>query len=326
MDLAKIIDETLGNGGNVIIPSFAVGRAQELLYFIREIKEKNLVKSVPDFPVYVDSPLAEQATRIYDGDLRGYADEEAVAIISKGFKPIDFPNLFVTESTEESKALNEDRVPKIIISSSGMCNAGRIRHHLKHNLWRKECSIVFVGYQANGTLGRMILEGLEKVKLFGEEIAVAAKIVNFRGLSAHADRTGLLKWIHSYSPKPQKVFIIHGEASVCGIFADTLKSEGYDAFVPNFQMTYDLLGNSIVDEGIQLAAPEQHLPLRAQATPLRTINNEAKRGKIVSRNYIRLLEASEMLLATIKRNQSLSNRDVSKITDQIRSLTDKLDR
>jgi metallo-beta-lactamase family protein len=164
-ELAQIIDETLGRGGNVVIPSFAVGRTQELLYFIREIKDKNLVKSVQDFPVYVDSPLAKKATTIFCGDLHGYLDEEALQLVGDGTHMFSFPGLHLTESTDESKNLNLDKTPKVIISASGMCDAGRIRHHLKHNLWRPESSVVFVGFQSPGTLGRTLLEGAESVKL-----------------------------------------------------------------------------------------------------------------------------------------------------------------
>ena len=143
-DLARIIDETIGRGGNVVIPSFAVGRTQELLYFIREIKDKGLVKSNPDFAVYIDSPLAKKATSIFTGDLRGYLDEEALELVKDGTHMFTFTNLRMTETSEESKALNLDPTPKVIISASGMCDAGRIRHHLKHNLWRPECAVVFV--------------------------------------------------------------------------------------------------------------------------------------------------------------------------------------
>ncbi|CAN4027060.1 UDP-3-O-acylglucosamine N-acyltransferase, partial [Dysosmobacter welbionis] len=146
-DLAKIIDETIAKGGNVVIPSFAVGRTQELLYFIREIKDKGMVKSDPDFPVYIDSPLAKKATTIFTGDLRGYLDEAALELVQDGTHMFNFTNLRMTETSEESKMLNMDPTPKVIISASGMCDAGRIRHHLKHNLWRPECTVVFVGYQ-----------------------------------------------------------------------------------------------------------------------------------------------------------------------------------
>ena len=152
-ELAEIIDETLGKGGNVVIPSFAVGRTQELLYFIREIKDQGLVKSVPDFPVYIDSPLAKAATTVFCGDLHGYLDEAALELVKDGTHMFSFPNLHLVETTEESRMLNLDKTPKIIISASGMCDAGRIRHHLKHNLWRANSAVVFVGFQSPGTLG-----------------------------------------------------------------------------------------------------------------------------------------------------------------------------
>ncbi len=153
-ELAQIIDETLGKGGNVVIPSFAVGRTQELLYFIRQIKDENLVKSVPNFNVYVDSPLSKAATTIFCGDLRGYLDEEALALVKDGTHMFSFPGLHLTETVDESKNLNLDPSPKVIISASGMCDAGRIRHHLKHNLWRPESAVVFVGFQSPGVRPR----------------------------------------------------------------------------------------------------------------------------------------------------------------------------
>ena len=205
--LAKIIDDTFSKGGNVIIPSFAVGRTQELLYFMREMKRDGMVKSNPNFTVVVDSPLANEATKIFAGDLRGYLDEEALEVVKDGEKLFTFPGLTMTESGEESKMLNMDKSSKVIISASGMCDAGRIRHHLKHNLWREECAIVFVGYQGEGTLGRHLLNGAKQVRLFGEDIAVNATIHNFKGLSSHADRDHLLSWIADFKePKPQHVF------------------------------------------------------------------------------------------------------------------------
>lgn len=309
--LADIFDKTLSGGGNVVIPSFAVGRTQELLYFIREIKERGLVKNNPDFPVYVDSPLAAEATKIYSGDLTGYADEETVRLIKTGFKPISFSNLNISTSVEQSKALNEDGVPKVIISSSGMCEAGRIRHHLKHNLWRQECAVVFVGYQANGTLGRMLLQGIEKVKLFGEEIAVHAHIYNFRALSAHADRTGLLKWINSFETKPQRVFVVHGEQEVCEIFTQSLKKLGYNAYNPNFETVYDLLANKVLEEGVE---PE--------------VRHAQRNGKVrkFSGPFARLMESGKRLVQVIQRNEGGANKDLAKFADQVNSLCDKWDK
>ncbi len=249
-DLAKIIDETLSRGGNVIIPSFAIGRTQGLLYFIREIKEKRLVKD-PGFPVYVDSPLASEASDLYDDDLDIYGDWQTKDILKKGLNPISFPGLTFTDSVEDSKALNYDTTPKVIISSSGMCEGGRIRHHLKHNLWRKECSIVFVGFQANGTLGRILLEGADKVVIHGKEIPVLATIYNFTGLSAHADRKGLLKWINSFDKKPDKVFVVHGEESACDAFVRSLNEIGFSAVAPDFKAIYDLENGELIDPGIE---------------------------------------------------------------------------
>jgi metallo-beta-lactamase family protein len=306
--LADIFDTTLSDGGNVVIPSFAVGRTQELLYYIREIKERGLVKSNPDFPVYIDSPLAAEATKIYSGDLTGYADEETVKLIQSGFQPINFPNLNICASVEESKALNEDKIPKVIISSSGMCEAGRIRHHLKHNLWRPECSIVFVGYQADGTLGRSLINGIDKVKLFGEEISVQAHIHNFRALSAHADRAGLIKWITAFESKPRRVFVVHGEQSVCEAFTENLKQLGFQAYAPNFETAFNLEDNTILDEGIE---PEK-----------RSLRKTSK-GKKFSAPFSRLVEAGRHLLQIIQDNEGGANKDLAKFADQINALCDK---
>lgn len=306
-DLAKVFDETLAAGGNVVIPSFAVGRTQELLYFIREMKAKQLVKSVPDFPVYVDSPLAAEATEIYAGDLTGYADEDTVRVVRDGFRPLQFSNLHICESVEESKSLNEDGVPKVIISSSGMCEAGRIRHHLKHNLWRKECSVVFVGYQANGTLGRILVDGAKQVKLFGEEIAVEARIHNFKALSGHADHKGLLRWIGSFTKKPQRVFVVHGELEICQEFTEELNTLGYHAYAPNFRASADLLSNTILEEGTE--------PARIKA-----------KAKRVQAAFARLVEAGRRLMRVIHENEGGANKDLAKFTDQINALSDKWSR
>lgn len=305
--LAAIIDDTLGRGGNVVIPSFAVGRTQELLYFIREMKEQGMVKSVPGFPVYVDSPLAGEATKIFSGDLHGYLDEEAIEAL-KGGALFQFPGLNITETSEESKALNMDKVPKVIISASGMCDAGRIRHHLKHNLWREESSVVFVGYQGEGTLGRRLLDGVKSVKLFGEEIAVRARIVNFHGLSSHADRDGLLRWIDHFDPKPREVFVVHGDAQVTDIYAQTLRERGFSAHAANYEEVYDLLSGRIMAPGI---VPEPK--------PVRTAGS-------ASPAYRRLEETGRRLMEVIARNRGGANKDLAKFADQLRALIDKWDR
>ncbi|MFC2145541.1 MBL fold metallo-hydrolase RNA specificity domain-containing protein [Actinomycetota bacterium] len=238
-ELAGLIDKTLKKGGNVVIPSFAIGRTQGLLYLIREMKEKGLVKS-SDFPVYVDSPMATRATDLYDDDLHIYGDQETKDIVKNGMNPLDFPNLEFTASVNESKALNYDTTPKVIIASSGMCEGGRIKHHLKHNLWKEDCAVVFVGYQARGTLGRELLDGAERVEIYRDEIAVLATIYNFTGLSAHADREGLLEWVNCFRRKPEKIFVVHGEESVTEAFVGTLEGLGHSAVAPGYEEVHEL--------------------------------------------------------------------------------------
>ena len=307
-DLAQVIDETLGKGGNVIIPSFAVGRTQELLYFIREIKEAHLVHSVPDFPVYIDSPLAREATEIFAGDLTGYLDEEAIALVQGGVDMFKFPGLNMTSTSEESRALNQDMTPKVIISASGMCDAGRIRHHLKHNLWRSECTVCFVGYQAPGSMGARLLDGVEAVRLFGEEIAVRARIVKFDGLSSHADLSGLLEWIGAYAPRPEHVFVVHGDADVAPVFAQNLKDRGFQVHAPEYTECYDLAENRLISAG--------YTPERRKAEPL-------DKG---SAAYQRLENVGLMLQEVIRHNKGGTNKDLGKFADQIRALIEKWDR
>ena len=306
-DLAKIIDETIAKGGNVVIPSFAVGRTQELLYFIREIKDKGMVKSDPDFPVYIDSPLAKKATTIFTGDLRGYLDEAALELVQDGTHMFNFTNLRMTETSEESKMLNMDPTPKVIISASGMCDAGRIRHHLKHNLWRPECTVVFVGYQGEGTLGRTLLEGVKSVKLFGEEIAVHAQIVNFQGLSSHADRNHLLSWIQAIqAPKPQHVFVVHGDREVAPFFAKTIQGLGFTAHAPQYTEVYDLIADKVTEPG--------YLPERKARTT---------GGMRASAAYERLVAVGNMLMESIKRSRGRDNKSLARFADQLRQLLEK---
>ena len=306
-DLAKIIDETIAKGGNVVIPSFAVGRTQELLYFIREIKDKGMVKSDPDFPVYIDSPLAKKATTIFTGDLRGYLDEAALELVQDGTHMFNFTNLRMTETSEESKMLNMDPTPKVIISASGMCDAGRIRHHLKHNLWRPECTVVFVGYQGEGTLGRALLEGVKSVKLFGEEIAVHAQIVNFQGLSSHADRNHLLSWIQAIqAPKPQHVFVVHGDREVAPFFAKTIQGLGFTAHAPQYTEVYDLIADKVTEPG--------YLPERKARTT---------GGMRASAAYERLVAVGNMLMESIKRSRGRDNKSLARFADQLRQLLEK---
>lgn len=221
--LAQIIKNTIQRGGNVIIPSFAVGRTQEVLYAINKYVENNFLKNIK---FYVDSPLASETTKIFEKHTQEY-DKEAKKLIEKGDNPLSFKGLTFIKSSEESIQLNKIQKGAVIISPSGMCDSGRVRHHLKHNLWRKECSIVFVGYEAEGTLGYDILNGKKKVKLFGEEISVNAEIYNLQGLSGHADREGLLKWVEAFKSKPKKIILVHGDKESQESYKELLESKGY---------------------------------------------------------------------------------------------------
>ena len=240
-ELSACIQRTLDRGGNVVIPSFAVGRTQEMLYFIREIKNRGLVTGHSDFPVYVDSPLAIEATSVFLQCDSSYIDEEMQAVIRSGENPLCFPGLRLSVSQEESKAINEDKTPKVIISASGMCDAGRIRHHLKHNLWRPECLVLFVGYQAVGTLGRALHDGAKEVKLFNEEIEVESEIASLPGVSGHADKQGLIAWLEGFSEKPELVFVNHGDPESADGFTACLNNElGYRAFAPYSGTEFDI--------------------------------------------------------------------------------------
>ena len=312
-ELAKVIDRTLGRGGNVVIPAFAVGRTQELLYFMREIKEKNLVTGHGNFPVYIDSPLAIEATRIFRDTSEDCFDADTRALLDAGIDPIAFPGLRVSITSDESRMINSDLTPKVIISASGMCDAGRIRHHLKHNLWRKECTILFVGYQAVGTLGRALVEGIDGVKLFGEEIEVQAEIAQMGGMSGHADREGLLQWIGSFDPKPRRVFVNHGDDAVEDLFVDTLQSLGYTACAPynGAQWALGADGAVCLNEGSrERAASRASTPALSRAQAV----------------FQRLVSAGRRLMRVIEHNEGGANKDLAKFADQINALCDKWDR
>ncbi len=303
-ELAAVLQETFDKGGNVVIPSFAVGRTQEMLYFLRQIKVDRLIKGHEDFLVYVDSPMAVEATGVFQENRLECFDEAAMALVREGINPISFAGLKLSITSEESKAINFCDKPKVIISASGMCEAGRIRHHLKHNLWRPECTILFVGYQSIGTLGRHIIEGAEEVKLFGEPIQVRAKITQMAGLSGHADKEGLIEWLEAFEEKPKKVFVVHGEDSVCVSFAECLKIEhGQRAYAPYSGTEFDLLSNKFLYEA-------EPMMIKKKAKPATGV-------------YARLVAAGQRLMALITKSDGLANKDMAKFADQINSICDK---
>ncbi|MBE6691183.1 MAG: MBL fold metallo-hydrolase [Ruminococcaceae bacterium] len=307
VSLAGYIEAALSRGGNVVIPSFAVGRTQELLYAIREIKQRKLITNT-DFPVYVDSPLAIEATRIFADCDPTYFDKETQALLQAGIDPIGFDGLRLAVSAEESKRINEDSTPKIIISASGMCEAGRIRHHLKHNLWRSQNLILFVGYQAEGTLGRALQEGAEQVRLFGEEIAVRAEIRSLRGTSGHADQRGLLSWVGGFMRKPRIVFLNHGSEESISVLAAELRGRGYAVETPYSGTEYDLIG------GIMIAYTERRR---------KTVHDIARAKSRKASIHGELVSAAEALLALTKRLDGRPNKENAKLTAQIRALIDK---
>lgn len=237
--LVGVLRQGMARGGNIVIPSFAVGRTQELLYYIKRIMQRGELPGLDRVPVFVDSPLGISATKVYERCAREYYDEEALEMLKSG-SPFDFPSLHVTETAEESKLINFQPGCNIIISSSGMCDAGRIRHHLKHNLFRVDSTILFVGYQAEGTLGRMLLNGVKKVKLFGEEIHVNAAICQMDGFSGHAGRSELLGWIKEIGKKPQCVFLVHGESETLDHFAADIRAMGYEVEIPGLLDVFEL--------------------------------------------------------------------------------------
>ena len=307
-ELAGICQRTFDRGGNVVIPAFAVGRTQEMLYYFRKIKEEGLVKG-HSFEVYVDSPLAVEATQIFNENMAECFDEEAMELVRNGVNPLRFPGLTLSVTSNDSIAINSDNKPKVIISASGMCEAGRIRHHLKHNLWRKECTVVFVGYQANGTLGRMLLEGSSEVKLFGETIEVMAEIVKLEGVSGHADKAGLIKWVTSFDDRLKQVFVVHGEDEVSTGFAKCLCDEyGLNAVAPYSGAEFDMISGRFIKEGERI--------LKAKKPVQRKANDV----------FERLLAAGRRLLTVIKHNEGGANKDLAKFADQINSMCDKWDR
>ena len=307
-ELADCIQRALDRGGNLVIPSFAVGRTQEMLYLIREIKQKGLVTGHDGFPVYVDSPLAVEATGIFLQSHESNFDEETLAVLDQGINPIWSEGVTLSVTAEESKLINLDARPKVILSASGMCEAGRIRHHLKHNLWRKESIVLFVGYQAEGSMGRKLQDGAKAVKLFGEEIAVNAEIATLKGTSGHADKDGLLNWLAGFREKPGTVFVNHGDDDQCQAFQKCLLGMGYNAEAPYSGTEYDLLTG--------------RMTVYTDGKPIDRAK-EFKGSQRARQVYDEMVAAAEELLRLVKKRRGMTNKDNAKLTDQIRRLIGK---
>ena len=310
--LTDVLRATFSRGGSVLIPSFAVGRTQELLYFFREIKQQHLLPEFQDFPVYVDSPLANEATAVFLQCSPDCLDDETLDVMKEGINPIWFDGLNITVSSDESKALNTNPTPKVIIASGGMCEGGRIRHHLKHNLWNKNNTVLFAGYQAAGTLGRIIFDGAKKVKIFGEEIDVGAEIRLLQGISGHADQDGLLSWIRSCRGIPSYVFVNHGDDESCSAFARILEEQlGLRASAPYSGSEFDLAAG----EWIRLTGPVERKKA-AKYVPPSSSRKKTEKGNA----FDDLSSALQDLNAYAETLKNVSGDEIRKLAGKIRKL------
>ncbi len=308
--LIEIINKTAKRGGTVIIPSFAVGRTQELIYELNQYYEYNEIDDHMKIPVYIDSPMAVNATEVFQRN-SGTFNELTQEMILKGDNPFTFENLKYIRSTEESMALNKADFPKVIISASGMATAGRVRHHLKHNLWNPKNSLVFVGYQAQGTLGRLLLDGIDKVKLLGEDIDVALEIYDLEGFSAHADQSFMLEWMSHFENHPKKVFLVHGESETAEIFSNIIKDKfKWETIIPK-------LGNSY---RIDLETLEKEEDLEFKPEELRAdILNELES---INGQFASLMKNSQGLLneEILKSNYDLVKNRLIELESQLMDL------
>ncbi len=307
----NIVAETIEKNGTVVIPSFAVGRTQEILYELNKIKETRddeeflrKYETLMKVPVYVDSPLAISATKVFTQNMDLF-DEETQREMQKGDNPLEFPGLRFTVTADESKALNENPEPCIIISASGMCEVGRIKHHLKHNLWNPNSTILFVGYQAPGTLGHSIVNGAKKVKIFGEEIAVNARVEYLDGYSGHADQDGLMRFVNSFVKKPKQIFLVHGEENSQDALKEKIETEtNLQVIVADFGETYELK-----DEAVLTTKIFKQLSVNNRTEVLNRL--EKLKSEILD------MEAS---VKEDMRNKELKDEDIFRINEKIKDL------
>ena len=309
----NIVSETLDKGGTVVIPSFAVGRTQEILYEINRLKEnttdeefRRKYQTLMNSPVYVDSPLAISATEVFKDNTELFDDEIKEEIL-RGDNPLEFPGLQFTITADESKALNEKNEASVIISASGMCEVGRIKHHLKHHLWDPNSTILFVGYQAPGTLGYSIVNGAEKVKIFGEEIAVNARIEYIEGYSGHADQEWLMNFVYSFIQKPKHVFLVHGEEDSQEVLKEKIEKEALlPVTIPEFGETYELKDEVVLTNKIQRKAP---VPV--------TLKSELINRLEKLKDEIKDMEAS---VREDVENTNLKDEDIFRINEKMKTL------
>ncbi len=311
-EFLKIVSETLDKGGTVVIPSFAVGRTQEILYELNNLKETKHdeefyreYETVMRAPVYVDSPLAISATEVFEDNMDLF-DEETKKIMQSGDNPLEFPGLKFTKTADESKELNESNESAIIISASGMCEVGRIKHHLKHNLWNPNNTILFVGYQAPGTLGRKIVDGAKTVKIFGEEIAVNARIEYIEGYSGHADQEWLLNFIYSFFTKPKHIFLVHGEPEGQKVLRDKIiENTEIPVTIPEFGECYELDDNINVVGKVENKRAKEYVRLEVLGR-MQTLKEE--------------LEDMESIVKEDILTEYANDEEIAKLNDRIKEL------
>ena len=312
-----IVSETLDNGGTVVIPSFAVGRTQEILYELNIIKEERSkdeasqkeYETLMRAPVYVDSPLAISATEVFKNN-EDLFDDETKAIMERGDNPLEFPGLKFTRTADESKALNESDEPSIIISASGMCEVGRIKHHLKHNIWNPNSTILFVGYQAPGTLGRAIVDGAKKVKIFGEEMTVNARVEYIEAYSGHADQEWLLNFVYSFIKKPKHIFLVHGEPNAQLILKGKLvESTQIPVTIPGYAESCTLDDNLAMEKKYQEKVDKQYLRLQVLER-METLQEEIEDMKNIVKE--------DML------GQDKNDEEIKRVNDRIKELERKI--
>lgn len=311
-----VVYETLEKDGTVVIPSFAVGRTQEILYELNKIKEntedEEFIKKYEKLmhaPVYVDSPLAVSATKVFQENMDLF-DDDVKEAMAKGDNPLEFPGLQFTQTVEESMALNQSTTPCIILSASGMCDAGRIKHHLKHNIWNPNSTILFVGYQGVGTLGRKIVDGADRVKIFGEEFAVNARIEYIEGYSGHADQEWLLNFVYSFYDKPKHIFLVHGEEEAQEVLKEKiLETTSIPVTIPDFGETYTLDESLAMEKTYEL--PKKYRPLRLE---------------VVERMNTLKEEINDMadIVTNEKLDESINDAEIEKLNEQIKELEQKI--
>lgn len=314
-----IVSETLDNGGRVIIPSFAVGRTQEILYELDKLKDElgqdeefaRKYEKIMNIPVYVDSPLAISATEIFKKNTELFEDEIKEKI-KRGDNPLEFNGLQFTQTAEESKALNEDTRPAIILSASGMCDVGRIKHHLKHNLWNPNSTILFVGYQAPGTLGRSIVDGAKKVKIFGEEIAVNARIEYIEGYSGHADQTWLLNFVYSFTNPPKHIFLVHGEEEGQDVLKQKIEATSEcKVIIPDFGDSFELITG-------------EEPKLLAETKEISTYKQEFKRLDLIEKIEELKENIADIENVIMKQNIDTKDEELKNLEDRVKDIQNQI--